>query len=239
MRVIAGSLKRSPLETAEGRDTRPITDRVKESLFSVLGSRFGTLGALPALDVLDLFAGSGSLGIECLSRGARACVFVERDRRAVLALRCNIERLRLKPVTRVLIGSAWTMRAPPPASGAETFGLIFVDPPYKELEQVVRVQDLLERLAARLDRDGILVFRHESRADFDPQSLRALRAVDERKWGGMRIWLMMRSETVAAALAALESAAIMGEGDVADGQQIEEEDRADDIRDHADGQLET
>lgn len=234
MRVIAGSLKGSPLETAEGHTTRPITDRVKESLFSVLGSRFGTLGALPSVDVLDVFGGSGALGIESLSRGTRGCVFVERDRRAVLALRANLERLKLKSVTRVAVENAWTMRVPAPASGSPEFGLIFVDPPYKDAEQVVRVQDLLERLAARLAPEGVIVLRHEIQTEFDPDPLRALCAVDCRKWGRMRVWLLMRRDTVEAAEAELTSAAMMGEGDVAEGEQIEEEGSADDVGDDSD-----
>lgn len=235
MRVIAGSLKGSPLETADGHTTRPITDRVKESLFSVLGSRFGTLGALPPVDVLDVFGGSGALGIESLSRGTRACVFVERDRRAVLALRANLERLKLKGITRVAVENAWTMRVPAPAGGALEYGLIFVDPPYKDAEQVVRVQDLLERLATRLAPDGVIVFRHEIQTEFDPEPLQALCAVDARKWGRMRVWLLMRRETVEAAEAEFaESASMMSEGDIAEGEQIEEEDGADDVGNDAD-----
>ena len=86
MRVIAGTARGRPLVAPRGAHTRPITDRVKETLFGILGDR--------VLDArfLDLFAGSGSVGIEALSRGAASCDFVEHDRRAVAAIRENLER---------------------------------------------------------------------------------------------------------------------------------------------------
>jgi 16S rRNA (guanine(966)-N(2))-methyltransferase RsmD len=86
MRVIAGTARGRPLVAPRGAHTRPITDRVKETLFGILGDR--------VIDarVLDLYAGSGSVGIEALSRGAASCAFVENDRRAVAAIRENLQR---------------------------------------------------------------------------------------------------------------------------------------------------
>lgn len=122
MRVIAGTHRGRNLVAPEGRNTRPITDRAKESLFNVLGSRFGGPGSLPDLDVLDLFSGSGSLGIESISRGARSCLFVEKDRAALSALRENINTLKLGDAARIAPVNAWSLQPTPPSPAG--FGLI-------------------------------------------------------------------------------------------------------------------
>jgi 16S rRNA (guanine966-N2)-methyltransferase len=169
---------------------------VKESLFNILGARFGTPGFLPDIAVLDLFAGSGALGIECLSRGARSCLFVERDRRTLRVLRANLEKLRSSEVARVASENAWMMRIPPAASGG--YGLIFVDPPYRDVADTFRANALLERLAPRLTADGLIVFRHAVSTKFPADPLRALRCVDERTFGSMRILLSQRCDIDAA-----------------------------------------
>lgn len=187
MRVIAGRFRGRRLETPAGTSTRPITDRAKETLFNVLGARYGMPGTLPEVDVLDLFAGTGGLGIEALSRGARSCLFVERDRRSLRALRRNLALIGLEQTCRVAVGNAWTMRIPPaPAAG---YGLMFVDPPYRDARDPLTVIDLLERLAPALAPTGLLVFRHEARTRLPTASLRTLECVDERQLGTMRIWL--------------------------------------------------
>jgi 16S rRNA (guanine966-N2)-methyltransferase len=194
MRVIAGRLRGSVLEAPPGRHTRPITDRVKEALFNMLGHRLGTPGLLPDIAVLDLFAGSGSLGIECLSRGARACVFVERDPRTLRVLRGNVARLRLGPVARVMTANAWTMRIPPaPPDG---YGLIFVDPPYRDSAEPQRSIDLLERAAPRLSAGGLLVLRCAVSARFAIDALQRLRCVDDRAFGGMRVLLLQSADAI-------------------------------------------
>ncbi len=190
MRVIAGKLRGARLAVAAGSTTRPITDQVKESLFNILGHRFGTLGELPAVAVLDLFAGSGALGIESLSRGAASCLFVENDRAALRALRGNLERLRLHGRVRIAAENVWTMRVPPAAAGG--FGLIFVDPPYRAAGHGPLVAALLERLALRLAPEGILVLRCSRDTTFTPSGLRGLVCVDQREFGRMRIFLLER-----------------------------------------------
>jgi 16S rRNA (guanine966-N2)-methyltransferase len=194
MRVIAGKLRGSVLTTSPGRHTRPITDRVKESLFNILGHRFGTPGLLPDIAVLDLFAGSGAFGIECLSRGARSCLLVEQDQRTLRVLRANLDRLRLSEVARVSAENAWTMRIPPVAP--DGYGLIFVDPPYRDVADTNRVLDLLERTAGRLSEGGVVVFRHARSAGFSVEPLRWLRCVDERSFGTMRVLLLQRPDVV-------------------------------------------
>lgn len=118
MRIIAGQWRGRPLRTPQGQDTRPTAGRVREALFSMLTSR---LGSFEGLQVADLFAGSGALGLEALSRGAAHCVFVENDRRAVEAIRSNLAALGASG--EVLARSAEHSALPP-------VDLAFLDPPY-------------------------------------------------------------------------------------------------------------
>jgi 16S rRNA (guanine966-N2)-methyltransferase len=191
MRVIAGRFRGRPLSAPVGDATRPITDRVKESIFNIIGARLGTLSELPDVDVLDLFAGSGSFGIEALSRGARSCLFVERNRAALLALRANVEKLDLpREAARIAAENAWKIR--PAAPNADGFGLIFVDPPYRDVDDPLRVSDLLETVGAALAADGLLLFRHSIETGFDAGGLPGLAIGDERTMGSMRVWFLTR-----------------------------------------------
>ena len=122
MRIIAGQWRSRSILAPPGRATRPTSDRVRETLFSILTSR---LGSFEDLRVADLFAGSGALGFEALSRGAGHATFVEGDRGAVAAIRQNAEKLGAVERIRVIASSALAL----PAS--EPFDLIFADPPYK------------------------------------------------------------------------------------------------------------
>ncbi len=196
MRVIAGLFRGRTLEAPPGEVTRPITDRVKETLFNILGHRLALPGELPGLDVLDLFAGSGSLGIEALSRGARSCLFVERDRQALRCLRQNVEDLKIDAVCTILADNAWTMRLPQRNAG---FGLIFVDPPYRDTQSPQRTLDLLERLAPALAAEGLIAFRCAAAAPaLPPAELHAVQPVDERVVGHMRLVLLARTTPAAA-----------------------------------------
>lgn len=124
VRVIAGSAKGIPLKTPKGHGTRPTADRVKESLFAVIAGRVE--GAV----VLDLFAGTGALGIEALSRGAERALFVERDPRVAAILRENLQKCRLDEAGRVLV-AAVPPRLPLP-HGFDRFDLVLMDPPYEQ-----------------------------------------------------------------------------------------------------------
>ncbi len=123
MRIIAGEFRGSTLFSPKGENTRPLLDRVKESLFSIWG------GKLEGLRVLDLFAGTGSLGLEAISRGAIHCTFLEGDAHALESLRRNIEKFKIETRVRVLKADAisWQPKEP------EQFDLFFYDPPYKLL----------------------------------------------------------------------------------------------------------
>ncbi len=192
MRVIAGEFRGATLAAPPGETTRPITDRAKETLFNILGTRFGLPGYLPDFDVLDLFAGSGGLGIECLSRGATHCTFVERDRRALATLRGNLAKLRAERRARVLSENAWTMRIPRAPAANGTFGLVFVDPPYRDARDSIAVIDLLERIAPRLASEGLIVFRQGLATELETRRLTTLSVCDERVTGTMRFTLLTR-----------------------------------------------
>lgn len=121
MRIIAGQFRGRPLQAPAGLATRPTEDRVREALFSMLASR---LGSFEDLRVADLYAGSGALGVEALSRGAAHASFVETDAKAQAAIKANAARLGIEDRVRVLGGSALAL----PRS--EPFDVIFADPPY-------------------------------------------------------------------------------------------------------------
>src|SRR4051812_31641502 len=120
MRIIAGQWRGRPLVAPKGETTRPTADRMREALFSMLTSR---LGSFEDLAVADLFAGSGALGLEALSRGAASCLFVEHDKPALDALRANIAKLGAKADVR-----AQSVMALGPA--AAPLDVILMDPPY-------------------------------------------------------------------------------------------------------------
>ncbi|MGB3166194.1 MAG: 16S rRNA (guanine(966)-N(2))-methyltransferase RsmD [Alteraurantiacibacter sp.] len=122
MRIIAGEWKRRQLKAPKGDATRPTADRTRETLFSMLASR---LGSFRELSVADLFAGSGALGLEALSRGAASCLFVEQDAAAIRALRDNIAALRAQRQAEVVAGSVMTL-----APAKEPRDLVLLDPPY-------------------------------------------------------------------------------------------------------------
>ncbi|HVJ00089.1 MAG TPA: 16S rRNA (guanine(966)-N(2))-methyltransferase RsmD [Sphingomonas sp.] len=121
MRIIAGQWRGRPLVAPRGDATRPTSDRTREALFSMLASR---LGSFEGLAVADLFAGSGALGLEALSRGAASCLFVEQDRAALDALRANIAKLDARGADV----RAQSVLALGPARGA--LDLVMMDPPY-------------------------------------------------------------------------------------------------------------
>jgi len=122
MRIIAGKWRGRPLIAPPGQSTRPTADRVRESLFSMLASR---LGSFEDLRVADLFAGSGALGFEALSRGAATATFIDRDPAAVDAIRTNAAKLGASDRVTILGGSALALPK------ANPFDLVFADPPYE------------------------------------------------------------------------------------------------------------
>ncbi|MCD8120170.1 MAG: 16S rRNA (guanine(966)-N(2))-methyltransferase RsmD [Lachnospiraceae bacterium] len=125
MRVIAGSAKRTQLITPKGMETRPTTDRIKETLFNILSP------CLWEARFLDLFAGSGGIGIEALSRGAAEAVFVDQNRESVSCIRENLRRTHLEDRAQVL-GTSVNRAVSGLSAEGHSFDLIFMDPPYRK-----------------------------------------------------------------------------------------------------------
>ncbi|MGI4878708.1 MAG: 16S rRNA (guanine(966)-N(2))-methyltransferase RsmD [Janthinobacterium lividum] len=136
MRIIAGQWRGRPLAAPPGEATRPTSDRAREALFSMLASRFGDFDGLR---VADLYAGTGALGLEALSRGAAHATFVENDKIAVAVLKSNIAKLGADATTTVLAQPVEAIgRAPAP------FDLILLDPPYGENRGLPALARLVE-----------------------------------------------------------------------------------------------
>jgi 16S rRNA (guanine966-N2)-methyltransferase len=169
VRVVAGEFKGRRLEAPRGMRTRPTADRVREALFSMLGDVSGAR-------VLDLFAGSGALGIEALSRGAASAVFVERDPRAAAAIERNLSSLGLDQ--RVLRQDALRFMAR--AEGG-TFDLVFCDPPYDSASRLAG--PLAERLPALTAQGARIVIESDKRRPLELP----LPLVKERTYGDTRI----------------------------------------------------
>lgn len=129
MRIIAGEHRGRRIRAPRGGTTRPTADRVREALFSIIGP-------IEGLDVLDLFAGSGALGLEALSRGAATVTLVERSAPAVACIRANLATLGVADKARV-VGRDWRAALAAEQAAGRTFGLCLCDPPYSLTERVV------------------------------------------------------------------------------------------------------
>jgi 16S rRNA (guanine966-N2)-methyltransferase len=182
MRVIAGELRGRRLLGPDGRLTRPITDRAKQSLFDMLK---------PWADqcAYDIFAGTGSLGIEALSRGSPRALFIEHDPAALRLLRQNLSELGLVGRSRVVAGDAFAAAREVMEPSLELRpGMIFLDPPYPLVrERADDLTKLAERLSRQLAAGGCLIFRHETGDSLD---LPGLRRVGLRTHGSMTIELL-------------------------------------------------
>ena len=170
LRIVAGEWGGRRIESPPGRGTRPTADRVREALFSILGER------VAGARVLDLFAGSGALGLEALSRGGSSATFVERDERVAALLRRNIAGLGAEG--RVERADAVAFLA---ASAGETYDIVFLDPPYSSASRLG--ERLSQRLPAVLREDSLIVTESDKRAPLPLD----LPLVDERAYGDTRI----------------------------------------------------
>ncbi|MCC6551783.1 MAG: 16S rRNA (guanine(966)-N(2))-methyltransferase RsmD [Polyangiaceae bacterium] len=179
MRVIAGRLGGRKLTAPRGAATRPTSDRVREALFSALGDLEGAV-------VCDLYAGTGALGIEALSRGARRAVFVESGRPALAALRQNLSALRLEPDARVI--ALPVERALTLLHDEGPYDLALLDPPYAALPQAAAAA---ARLAAALAPGGRLVLEHAARDA--PPDIQGLTRQPTRTYGDTAVSVYARS----------------------------------------------
>jgi 16S rRNA (guanine966-N2)-methyltransferase len=163
MRVIAGQFRSRVLAAPEGLATRPTSDRLRETLFNVIAPR--TSGAR----FLDLYAGSGAVGIEAISRGASRVAFVERDPAAVKILRGNLERLEIRQGIRIHAGSVKVFLRPRAGGGerAERYDLVFLDPPYDAADEYATLGLLGGTGAPYLAPGALVIAEHRRKQPLD------------------------------------------------------------------------
>ena len=190
MRIIAGKKRGMKLFSPKGYDTRPITDRVKESLFSVLYK----YGLPEGKAVADLFCGTGSLGLEALSRGARYVVFVEKSGEVVKTLNRNIAKAGFVAESKVIRANAFNVGAPA-ANEVNQYDLVFVDPPYRMTEQAGEDSDLaglLNLLCEQLADGAVVVVRTNKKTNL-LEEYGKLSIIDRRQWGTMAVVLLQKN----------------------------------------------
>ncbi|WP_150268259.1 16S rRNA (guanine(966)-N(2))-methyltransferase RsmD [Paenibacillus tepidiphilus] len=153
MRVVSGSAKGRPLKSVPGTGTRPTTDKVKEAVFSMIGPYFdgGT--------VLDLFAGTGGLGIEALSRGMESAVFVDMEPKSIDTVRANLKTVKLEAQAEVYRNDAGRALSAMEKRG-KVFDLVFLDPPYRLKHGADLMQTMLQK--GLLSPEALIVLEHES-----------------------------------------------------------------------------
>ncbi|BAC13406.1 hypothetical conserved protein [Oceanobacillus iheyensis HTE831] len=175
MRVIAGIHKGRQLKPVPGHHTRPTTDKVKEAIFQVIGPFFSD-GI-----VLDLFAGSGGLGIEALSRGMNQAIFVDKQQKAIHTIRENLKQLKLDDKAEVFRTDAF--RAIKAAAKRELrFNLVLLDPPYGKVDYLELLNELVEN---RLLADNAIVYcEHEASEDL-PHEYGPFQAIKQENYGGL------------------------------------------------------
>ena len=156
MRIVAGSRKGARIFAPKGVETRPTGDRVREAVFNLVGPVDGA-------EVLDLFAGSGAMGLEALSRGAARVTFVEADRGAAQTILRNLDKLRLEGATVLREDAARRLAAD--AAGGRRYDLVLIDPPYRMLAQSLPTLALY--LPSVLAADGIAVVESDARDEPD------------------------------------------------------------------------
>ncbi len=170
MRIISGEAGGRRIVAPAGTNTRPTLDRVRENLFNMLQ------GEVDGRTVLDLFAGSGALSLEALSRGAKEAVLVDCDRRAVAAEKKNIEALGYGGRASVIYGD-WRSAIAGIRAGGKRFDLVFLDPPYAMLD----LTEIFDALVPVLEEDPLIVLEHE--AGKKPETGGVFACEKERSWG--------------------------------------------------------
>lgn len=173
LRIIGGDLKRKKINTLEGSDTRPTSDRVREALFNILSNQVRNK------NVLDLFSGTGALGLESLSRGAGACVFIDANKKAIQIIKKNISSCNLDKKTQVItwnilknLNCLQSMKTP--------FDLVFLDPPY-HLDYIPQTLTNLQA-AGCLKNDATIVIEHSVKEPIR-QDFSNFKGYDQRKYG--------------------------------------------------------
>ena len=199
MRIIAGTKRAMKLLGPKTGESRPITDRVKESLFSVLCKYDMPNGKV----VADLFSGVGSLGLEAASRGAEFVTFVERDPKIIAILNRNIEKAGFVKQSKVIRADAFKIGVPTDrvrkatsnGAGERKYTMVFVDPPYSATRDVGEgslLSGLLNLLSDQLAASGIVAVRTDSHTELLERYGR-LRVIERRRWGSMAVTILQRS----------------------------------------------
>ncbi|MBU1742880.1 MAG: 16S rRNA (guanine(966)-N(2))-methyltransferase RsmD [Proteobacteria bacterium] len=170
LRIIAGRFKGRRLRVPRGQAVRPTTERVREAVFDILGPRVA--GAV----VLDLFAGTGAMALEALSRGAARAVLIEANPESIRAANHNVEALEVADRVRIISRDA----RQGPGPGDDRFDLIFVDPPYGEATAAAALEGVGR--SRRLHPDGIMIVEHAARLDL-PDVTSHLERIDQRRYG--------------------------------------------------------
>ena len=180
MRVITGTARGMTLKAPKGMDTRPTMDQVKEGIFSAI--QFEVEGRR----ALDLFAGSGQLGIEALSRGASGCVFVDRNPAAVEVIRRNLKAAGLSEASQAVAQDVASFLVRP----GDSFDVAFLDPPYG----ANLLRDTLERVTPHMNRGGLIVCESDAGQEM-PERVGDFALARTYRYGRVHIWLY-RWETV-------------------------------------------
>jgi len=189
MRIIAGTKRGMKLLSPRTKVSRPITDRIKESLFSVLYKYDLPGGAIAA----DLFCGVGSLGLEALSRGAEFVTFIEQDLKIISVLNKNIEKAGFVKASKVIKADAFKIGAGLNSNG-QKYGLVFVDPPYAatmDVQAGSALSGLLNMLAGQVASDGIVVVRTSQKVSLLEQ-YGEFKIIERRKWGTMVVNILRK-----------------------------------------------
>ncbi len=172
MRVISGKARGCKLASLEGLNTRPTTDRIKETLFNIIN--------MDILDVkfLDICAGSGAIGIEALSRGASSCVFVEKNKDALEVVKKNLEHTKLIDDAKIVNDDAISYLENIDVSNK--FDIIFIDPPY-ELKLYTKIIDIILKKNI-LNEDGIIIVEKDSKDELDEYKLNEIEVYRQKKF---------------------------------------------------------
>jgi 16S rRNA (guanine966-N2)-methyltransferase len=180
LRIIGGSLRGRVLKAPKGTATRPTTDRVRESIFNIIAP------FIQGAYFLDLFAGSGAIGIEALSRGAKKVVFVEKSKRTASGIRANVQMFGLEDRAEVLVGDVWSH-----VPKLMDFDLVFADPPF-DCGFVGPLLDLVETSGILKDQ-GFCIIEH-SLKESPPQALSGLSLIRQRRYGSIEVSVFRKEE---------------------------------------------
>ena len=181
MRIIACTARGRKIEAPEGKNTRPTLDRVRENLFNILQMK------IRGSRILDLFAGSGALSIEALSRGAESATLVDSDRNANRIQKKNLESLGFAGQAEVMLRD-WKQAAAELIRDGRQYDLVFLDPPYRMTD----LRDVFTTLEKLLADDGLVVLEHEAKAEVTAGE--AFTETDRRQWGycGISFYRLMK-----------------------------------------------